>query len=253
MCYINQYGQTSNPQEGRHPAAVAEGRREEGRIWCRGDGDFFSQPGATPANCGNFGGKLVPAQVRKGSSLVVSKTFPQRDVVHLSPWEMAAEEEEFEDGSETLWEPEEEEDPEPHGGNRRRHRRSHHQRHSSSSSSSSSSSKAQAQEEEKGLSQASKSRRSVSFRMKEKEILDEVLGQGRYDKRIRPAGVNSTGGLSAGGTLTSELCQTPWGKKLHRVFYKICYCGRNNGESPSPSPPPSTCHFCHHTCICRPQ
>ena len=37
------------------------------------------------------------------------------------------------------------------------------------------------------------SRRSVSFRTKEKQILDEVLGQGVYDKRIRPAGVNSTG------------------------------------------------------------
>ncbi len=32
------------------------------------------------------------------------------------------------------------------------------------------------------------------FRLKEKKILDSVLGkEGRYDKRIRPAGVNSTG------------------------------------------------------------
>ncbi|XP_065165100.1 glutamate-gated chloride channel isoform X2 [Atheta coriaria] len=33
----------------------------------------------------------------------------------------------------------------------------------------------------------------VNFREKEKEILDQILGPGRYDARIRPAGVNGTG------------------------------------------------------------
>ncbi|XP_065165099.1 glutamate-gated chloride channel isoform X1 [Atheta coriaria] len=32
----------------------------------------------------------------------------------------------------------------------------------------------------------------VNFREKEKEILDQILGPGRYDARIRPAGVNGT-------------------------------------------------------------
>ncbi|XP_065165101.1 glutamate-gated chloride channel isoform X3 [Atheta coriaria] len=34
----------------------------------------------------------------------------------------------------------------------------------------------------------------VNFREKEKEILDQILGPGRYDARIRPAGVNGTDG-----------------------------------------------------------
>ena len=38
-------------------------------------------------------------------------------------------------------------------------------------------------------------RRSVDFRLKEKQILDSVLGPRVYDRRIRPAGVNSSGNL----------------------------------------------------------
>ncbi|XP_031336506.1 glutamate-gated chloride channel isoform X4 [Photinus pyralis] len=33
----------------------------------------------------------------------------------------------------------------------------------------------------------------LNFREKEKEILDQILGPGRYDARIRPSGVNGTG------------------------------------------------------------
>lgn len=33
----------------------------------------------------------------------------------------------------------------------------------------------------------------INFREKEKEILDQILGPGRYDARIRPSGVNGTG------------------------------------------------------------
>jgi glutamate receptor, anionic len=33
----------------------------------------------------------------------------------------------------------------------------------------------------------------VNFREKEKKILDQILGQGKYDARIRPSGINGTG------------------------------------------------------------
>jgi anionic glutamate receptor len=33
----------------------------------------------------------------------------------------------------------------------------------------------------------------INFREKEKEVLDQILGQGMYDARIRPSGVNGTG------------------------------------------------------------
>lgn len=33
----------------------------------------------------------------------------------------------------------------------------------------------------------------VNFREKEKEVLDDILGPGRYDARIRPSGENGTG------------------------------------------------------------
>lgn len=36
----------------------------------------------------------------------------------------------------------------------------------------------------------------VNFREKEKKILDQILGQGKYDARIRPSGINGTGELS---------------------------------------------------------
>lgn len=36
---------------------------------------------------------------------------------------------------------------------------------------------------------------SISYRNKEKKILDEILGPDRYDNRIRPTGSNSSSGL----------------------------------------------------------
>lgn len=33
----------------------------------------------------------------------------------------------------------------------------------------------------------------MNFREKEKEVLDDILGPGRYDARIRPSGENGTG------------------------------------------------------------
>jgi len=33
----------------------------------------------------------------------------------------------------------------------------------------------------------------VNFREKEKQVLDQILGPGRYDARIRPSGANGTG------------------------------------------------------------
>ena len=36
----------------------------------------------------------------------------------------------------------------------------------------------------------------VNFREKEKKILDQILGAGKYDARIRPSGINGTGKAS---------------------------------------------------------
>lgn len=41
----------------------------------------------------------------------------------------------------------------------------------------------------------------VNFREKEKKILDQILGQGKYDARIRPSGINGTGKLTSFGRL----------------------------------------------------
>lgn len=35
----------------------------------------------------------------------------------------------------------------------------------------------------------------INFREKEKKVLDQILGQGKYDARIRPSGINGTGEL----------------------------------------------------------
>ncbi|XP_066155462.1 glutamate-gated chloride channel isoform X1 [Euwallacea fornicatus] len=39
-----------------------------------------------------------------------------------------------------------------------------------------------------------KNAQKINFREKEKEVLDQILGPGRYDARIRPSGVNGTDG-----------------------------------------------------------
>lgn len=36
----------------------------------------------------------------------------------------------------------------------------------------------------------------INFREKEKKVLDQILGQGKYDARIRPSGLNGTGKCS---------------------------------------------------------
>ncbi|KAJ8981473.1 hypothetical protein NQ317_006999 [Molorchus minor] len=41
----------------------------------------------------------------------------------------------------------------------------------------------------------------INFREKEKEVLDQILGPGRYDARIRPSGVNGTVGRTDGPTV----------------------------------------------------
>lgn len=38
----------------------------------------------------------------------------------------------------------------------------------------------------------------INFREKEKQILDQILGPGRYDARIRPSGINGTGEQALG-------------------------------------------------------
>ena len=37
------------------------------------------------------------------------------------------------------------------------------------------------------------SNQPVNYREEEKKILDEILGKGQYDNRIRPSGRNGTG------------------------------------------------------------
>lgn len=44
----------------------------------------------------------------------------------------------------------------------------------------------------------------INFREKEKKVLDQILGAGKYDARIRPSGINGTG-------------------KNQTKFYKIVY------------------------------
>ncbi|KAI9581195.1 hypothetical protein GQX74_013782 [Glossina fuscipes] len=36
----------------------------------------------------------------------------------------------------------------------------------------------------------------INFREKEKKVLDQILGAGKYDARIRPSGINGTVNLS---------------------------------------------------------
>lgn len=39
----------------------------------------------------------------------------------------------------------------------------------------------------------SASNAKINFREKEKKVLDQILGAGKYDARIRPSGINGTG------------------------------------------------------------
>lgn len=49
----------------------------------------------------------------------------------------------------------------------------------------------------------------INFREKEKEVLDQILGNaGRYDARIRPSGVNGTGEFGFRKICVSYLGQT---------------------------------------------
>jgi hypothetical protein len=47
----------------------------------------------------------------------------------------------------------------------------------------------------------------VNFREKEKQVLDQILGPGRYDARIRPSGINGTGEGHAGWVRTHKHTQ----------------------------------------------
>ncbi|GBP11620.1 Glutamate-gated chloride channel [Eumeta japonica] len=66
----------------------------------------------------------------------------------------------------------------------------------------------------------------INFREKEKQILDQILGPGRYDARIRPSGVNGTGELplhhplSASSIAIGRLRSSPLG----HPFSLVCYC-----------------------------
>ena len=53
-----------------------------------------------------------------------------------------------------------------------------------------------------------RNRRSVNFRLKEKEILDSILGKHVYDSRIRPGGINGTGETFKASKLLNVLYDT---------------------------------------------
>lgn len=44
-----------------------------------------------------------------------------------------------------------------------------------------------------GLCIFSANNANINFREKEKKVLDQILGAGKYDARIRPSGINGTG------------------------------------------------------------
>ena len=60
-------------------------------------------------------------------------------------------------------------------------------------------------------------RRSVDFRMQEKQLLDNILGPKIYDRRIRPGG--SPGG--SGGNLTSGKAKLFEEAKFFEIIIKI--------------------------------
>lgn len=61
----------------------------------------------------------------------------------------------------------------------------------------------------------------INFREKEKKVLDQILGQGKYDARIRPSGINGTGKWFL-------LCWVfSFGlKPFYFYFYLLCFFSR---------------------------
>uniref|UniRef100_A0A2H1WCG1 SFRICE_025555 n=1 Tax=Spodoptera frugiperda TaxID=7108 RepID=A0A2H1WCG1_SPOFR len=65
----------------------------------------------------------------------------------------------------------------------------------------------------------------INFREKEKQILDQILGPGRYDARIRPSGINGTGKSSLrlqlhsvrGGSDSLGSRKIGWSRKIGRL------------------------------------
>ena len=49
-------------------------------------------------------------------------------------------------------------------------------------------------------------RSTANFRAREKEILDSIIGDGRYDRRIRPSGVNTTDGKDGPAIVRVNIC-----------------------------------------------
>ena len=70
-----------------------------------------------------------------------------------------------------------------------------------------------------------------NFREKEKEILDDILGPGKYDKRIRPSGVNATGNYVPNTPLSLAPSFPPPQNSFPRIEILITYMLNNEENS----------------------
>lgn len=59
----------------------------------------------------------------------------------------------------------------------------------------------------------------MNFREKEKQVLDQILGPGRYDARIRPSGINGTGEGHPGPMHTHVAC---WNRDSNPLHLRLC-------------------------------
>ena len=73
--------------------------------------------------------------------------------------------------------------------------------------------------------------RTINFREKEKEILDQIIGSDRYDSRIRPAGMLNDTSKSKNCILSLFLLQHPEKQYLQfRIHFFRC-ASQNQNQS----------------------
>ena len=56
----------------------------------------------------------------------------------------------------------------------------------------------------------------INYREEEKRILDEILGKGVYDNRIRPSGTNGTGNRTISSNFQDKHCQIHLGCSIEK-------------------------------------
>ena len=67
----------------------------------------------------------------------------------------------------------------------------------------------------------------INYREEEKRILDEILGKGVYDNRIRPSGTNGTGQFWSTSELRTCDSQCPH----HKILSNLAKSGCDFGHS----------------------